>query len=221
MTALLVIATGDYIKYAENMIKSAKIHLLNGEFDVYLFTDKTTDLEEVNVINIEHKPWPYPTLMRYHIILEQMDILKKYDYLYYCDADMLFVDEVGEEIFGDIVVVSHPGFYMKDKSQYSYEEKRESTAFIDKESGKGYFAGGFNGGAKYLDMALQIKTMIDLDSLNNIVAVWHDESYLNKYVNMYGCDFVLTPSYCYPDKKEDAENWGITQFKPRLLAITK
>ena len=74
------------------------------------------------------------------------------DYLFYCDADMLFCDHVGEEILSDRVATQHPGFYGRRGTP---ELNPNSLAYVSPYEPMQYFAGGFNGGAKseYLNMA--------------------------------------------------------------------
>lgn len=133
--------------------------------------------------------------------------------MYYCDADMLFVDHMDDEILGDLVGTIHPGFYNK---YGSYEKNPLSLACIKPKEGKKYYAGGFNGGKSenFLTMCIKIKNNIDIDLSNNIIAVWHDESHLNHYFIDNPPTNELSPSYCYP------ESWDIP-FKKILLALDK
>ena len=66
-------------------------------------------------------------------------------------------------------------------------------------------------------MAGAIMGRIDQDDKNGIVAVWHDESHLNRYLSeTFALDQLktLTPSYCYP------ESWNLP-FKKKILALDK
>ena len=136
------------------------------------------------------------------------------DYLFYCDADMSFVNDVGDEILGDLVVTTHPRMAMG--LQGTFEENSVSTAFVPKEKRGNYFAGGFNGGKSefFLKMSEHIKNNVNKDFLSNIIAVWHDESHLNKYMTENAPTVVLTPSYCYP------ESWNLP-FEKKILALDK
>jgi hypothetical protein len=44
-----------------------------------------------------------------------------------------------------------------------------------------------------------LKNNVDIDSENNIVALWHDESHLNKYILDRNDLTILSPAYCYPE----------------------
>lgn len=186
------------------------------EVTMFVFTNQQETPNGTVRIAQDHIPWPGTTLMRYHMFCKNRDALKDMDYLFYSDADMLFVDAVGDEILGDTVATIHPGFYNKPRSLYTYEKRPESSAYIPPNEGYAYFAGGFNGGKteKFLQMAETIKKNIDTDESRNIVAIWHDESHMNKFFSVNMPSNILNPSYCYP------ENSNIP-FKKRLLALDK
>lgn len=215
---ILVIATGKYDQFIPALFKSMKKHFLkNHDVTMFVFSDKEIPKKE-GLIHIfqEHEGWPNATLKRYHIFSKHKDILSQMDYLYYCDADMLFVADVGDEVLGDLVATIHPGFFDRGRDSYTYEGREESTAYIGPTEGCRYYAGGFNGGIsnKFLEMAEQIKNNVDTDFSNNIIAIWHDESHLNKYFMEHKPTIELSPSYCYP------ESWNIP-FEKRLLALDK
>ncbi len=157
--------------------------------------------------------WPYDTMMRFAMYYDHRDKLKEMDYLFACDADMLFVGDVGGEILGERVATQHPGFVGE---RGSYETKQISTACVAKHEGAHYFAGGFNGGSRgeFLKMARVITENIKKDLAKNFIAVWHDESHLNRYFIDNLPTVMLSPSYCYP------ESWKLP-YKKRLLALDK
>ena len=216
---LLVIATNKYTRFLQPLIKSAdKFFFSNTDINVeyFVFTDSepvvNTD-RKFHQIHIDHKPWPYPTLYRYKYFTENSTAFDNVDYLYYCDSDMLFVDHVGEEILGDLVGTIHPGF---NGARGTPETNPLSLAYVSPYENIQYCAGGFNGGHKlnFLQMAQTISSNIDKDLQNNIVAVWHDESHMNRYYIDNPPTKKLSPSYCYP------ESWNLP-YKRRLLALDK
>lgn len=223
---LLVVATSPlYVAYANKMLESAdKYFLPHHHVTYFVFTDGEVKGTErtCTVLPMEHKPWPHSTLQRYDVFVKHAQLFADLDYLFYCDADMLFVDKVGEEILHSLTVVIHPGF---NGGVGTPEKRKESTAFVADNEKKqlSYVCGGFNGGEKdhFLKLAATIKERTDIDSDNNIVATWHDESHLNRYIldmkkQLPEMVKYLTPSYCYV-----YEYKHLRKIKPRLATVSK
>lgn len=215
---LLVIATNKYIQFLQPLITGAdKFFLKNHEVTYFVFTNQDINIESdrsVVKIETEHKNWPWMTLGRYKIFSENRKTLEQMDYLYYIDADMLIVDEVGDEILGDLVVTQHPGYYGRRGTP---EHRPESLAYIPPFKNMQYFAGGFNGGTsqEYLRMAEVLNRNINLDYSRGIIAIWHDESHLNRYASDYDQKLtVLSPSYCYGENKD-------IPFNKKIIALVK
>jgi len=219
---LLTVATGKYIDFVLPLINSAKkFFCTKHEVCFFVFTDqKSLSIKGVSFLPHIRLGWPYDTMMRVGAYNKHKKSYKDCDYLFACDADMLFVDFVGDEILNKRVGTRHPGFMHKNGS---YEIRKESIAFVSPNEGKYYFAGGFYGGdrSSFCKINSSILEMIEHDKKKNIVAVWHDESYLNRYFINNPPTKILTPDYCFPDKKELAKKWRIDNFKGKLLALTK
>lgn len=220
---IFIIATGKYIDFAHNISSDIYKYFLPEVYKrVYLFTDSAVRIDTCITVKTKHKPWPYPTLYRYHII---RDFCKKngikHDYYYYLDVDMRIVDVVGKEILGGLIATLHPGFYNKPKSVCPFGNAFLSHSYTPFNIAKNYYAGAVNGGSKYLDMAETICKWIDMDSENGFVPQWHDETYLNKYLAYNPPDVSLDPSYCYPDNIIHSQYWGIQRMKPKIICLTK
>jgi histo-blood group ABO system transferase len=225
---LLLIATNKYISFVDKLIASAdKWFLPECNVTYCIFTDnqiKPNTSRLYNILNIEHEPWPAPTLKRYDYFDQYSDYLKSFDYLYYCDVDMLFVDKVGNEILDDLVAtlhpaffhLSHPSFLHLRSSVYTYDRNIKSQAYMNTNEGSSYYAGGFNGGLSkhFLSMSKTIRQWRELDEKINVIPLWHDESYLNKYLWNNKPSKTLSPAYCYP------ENWDIP-FSKKIIALDK
>ena len=235
-TALLVIATGEkYRKYAKTLIESSTTHLFDHE--VILFTDNLISefdrdfcaTNKVGVVPTVHKGFPEMTLKRYHIFVAATRVLAAYQYLFYVDADMLFVDKVVESdiLSSGITATLHPGYL---GSKGTPELRAESTAYCP--AIREYYCGGFQGGScnAFLDMAETLRENITADEEAKITAVWHDESHINKYLYDHPPTRVLSPSFCFPEseyQKRDtyySQIWdavGQKEIKPKLLALDK
>jgi histo-blood group ABO system transferase len=223
---ILNIATNKYIQFVEQLLESVEENFLNGhDISALVFTNH--EMEEVSdnvkISQIEHEPWPIPTLKRYHYFVKEKEYLSQFDYIYYMDVDMRIEGKVGEEIFGDLVATQHPGFWWKDRKQYSYERCTDSTAYVSQDEGKMYYAGGFNGGKPehFLKMAETIVENVEKDFEKNLIAVWHDESHMNRYLIDNPPTLELTPSYCYPENaRVNPQGWHVP-YEPKIVALDK
>lgn len=222
--AIFLIATGKYHAFLINIVADLKKHFYpNDERQIFVFSDTPCLIEGTKWIDTEHRPFPYPTLMRYHFITKHKDLYADSDLYFYIDVDMRIANTV-DNIDGNLIGTLHPGYYNKgiEAASLSFENNIESAAFIPNELRQNYYAGGFNGGAKYLDMAEAIVSMINIDAAKNYVAVWHDESYLNKYFALNPPDRILTPEYCYPENTENSDQYyPLREIKPRIIALNK
>ena len=200
--------------------------------------DYLRDTKGIEIFETEAIEWPAPTLMRYHLFLQQEEKLKEYDYVFYLDADMRVVDKISDELFNEgLLSAEHPMYSLRREYIPPYEPNPDSTAYIPRpgrvidDNGKPrfkpyYYAGGFQGGKtdEWIRAMQVMKDNIDKDFNNNYVAIWNDESHWNKYLSTYeGELIVLPPSYIYPDSliKEYYEPiWG-KKYEPKIITITK
>jgi histo-blood group ABO system transferase len=214
---LLIISTNKYNRFLQPLISSAdEFFLKNQEVTYFIFTNKDIQTESnrsVVKIDVEHKEWPWMTLGRYKIFTESSDKLSEMDYLYYCDADMRFVGDVGDEILNDLVATQHPGYFGRRGTP---ETNPLSLACVYGNEEMQYFAGGFNGGTsnEYLKMSKHISNNIDIDYSKGLIAIWHDESHMNRYFIDNKPTKILNPSYCY------GESMNIP-FERKLIALDK
>lgn len=231
MVGLLIIATGKYIQFLDDLIKSAdQYFLIDHEVIYYIFTDNLSiDIKsnrKINKIFIEHKPWPYSTLYRYKYFLDIKDELAKQQYLYYIDSDMIFKNTVGQEIFGNIVCVEHPWF-PADRDwgrQFGTKGTPEtnllSSAYIPDNIDFQYKGNAFFGGKtpNILNMIQFLSNQIDIDHDNGIIAKYHDESHANKFYILYA-DKVLSPEYLYDYKAPKCIDNKL--LIPRIVQVDK
>lgn len=213
---LCIMATGKYISYAQCLILSAQKYFMNGHnVHYFVFSDGnfTITLENASLIYQARLGWPFDTMHRFHVYLAHKDLFQDLDYVFALDADMLFVNNVGDEILSERVGTQHPGFVGK---RGTYETSPVSKAYVKSNEGKFYFAGGFYGGSRdeFINLLEVCSKKVDADLQKNFIAIWHDESHLNRYFIDNAPTKILSPSYCYP------ENWHIPYVK-KLLALDK
>jgi len=223
---ILYICTGNYSIFWKDFYESVESLLLPGyDKEYFVFTDAAhieyEEEKKVHKFFQEKQEWPYPTLLRFHMFLRAESQLKEMDYIFFFNANMKVVSTITpEEFLPDAVneegltVALHSGFYKAESSQLPYERtQKKSLAYM--ESGRYYFQGCLNGGTRnaYLKMIHQLKEHIQSDLDNNIIAVWHDESHLNKYMADKHPK-ILSPAYCYSEGKK-------FEFEPRILMLDK
>lgn len=225
MIGVLYICTGKYDRFWKDFFISAEKFLLPSYKKTYfVFTDAeeiyAEDNPAVYKIYQEFLGWPFDTLMRFEIFSHAIPELKKCDYLFFFNANTIFVDYAGDEILPGtanegLVATLHPAFWNKHPDRFSYERYSESTAYIPFGKGKHYFMGACNGGetTAFLRLTADLNNEIHTDLKNGLIAIWHDESHLNHYL-LDKHPLILSPSYCFPED-------STIPFKPILLIIDK
>ena len=175
---LCIVATEKYMPFSLELIDSARrFFCAQHKVTYFVFSNKPIpSAPDIVPIYYEHMVWPLSTLMRVHAYMLAHDALKKMDYVFACDADMIFVAPVGGEIFSQRVGTLHPGYYNKKRPQFSYEKKQKnSTAYVKPSEGTHYFCGGFYGGTaqEFLQMIKIMKNNIHIDLKHNIISKLH------------------------------------------------
>ncbi len=229
---LCMVATGKYIQFVTPLIRSAEKYFCPRHNRTYfVFTDNNIALKEqdessnIQFIYQKRLGWPYDTLLRFDVYLKNQVSFADMDYIFATDADMLFVNYMGDEILGKHVGTQHPGHNGKNPlwsapGSISYETNPISTAYISHEEGEHYFAGGFYGGSYdgFFSMLTILMKRINADFVKDYIAVWHDESHLNRFFIDFPPEVILDRSYCYP---EHGEVKGYPKCEPKLLALDK
>jgi hypothetical protein len=228
--AIAFIGTSKYLNFLPQYYE--KIHenfLPNTEKTFLVFTDGEGDFpEDVKVYPQEHLEWPYITLNRFEILNKAREEISNHDWLVFFDADTLVVGKVLEEdFFSDkpLFGVWHPchnlGMPPHNKLPGAFETNPLSLAYVDmqKESPELYYQGCLWGGKvpEVLEMIDELQDRTNKDLKNNVIALWHDESHLNKYfienknkVNLLG------PEYAYPEVFA-----GYCDFEPKIVHLAK
>jgi histo-blood group ABO system transferase len=223
---ILTIATNRYLRFVEPLRASIARQFLPGhEIRHLLFTNHAVESSQtLRTHRIAHEPWPLPTLRRYEHFLAEKDFILDHDYCFYLDADMRVDRRVGDEILGDIVAVRHPYQSFLPVAKRTYERNPRSLACVPVGQGTTYYAGGFQGGrtAAFMEMAAVLAARIRDDTERGVVAVWHDESHLNRYLVDHPPSVSLSPAYCFP------EEWYHTgqphvgdALEPKIVALQK
>lgn len=223
--AVLVTATNRYLECFPAFYDRARVNFLPGvEKHFFVMTDRVSDpiladKPDVTPVSVEHKPWPFPTLLRFRYIERISEKLKSFTHLVAIDVDTAVIVPVDEkELLGHkkaLFAVRHPGFVGK-KGTFE-TDPRSLAAVSKKESRSIYRAGGMWGGRapEALALARELARRIDEDLSREIIAVWHDESHLNKYLIENQKDLhTLDPGYMYPESAD-------LPYRKRILALNK
>jgi hypothetical protein len=182
------------------------------------------EISNFNKIIIGSLGWPWATLMRYHLISTYLPKAKS-ENVCYVDADSIvhypfWRDLDMNRLQNAIALVRHPGFYRSQRvrlytSDYRFlfrdlklfcsegglgkwEKRKRSRAHVPFLKRRDYVCGGVWLGKKraILSMCNDLQKNVDLDLSKNLIARWHDESYLNAYkINTEVT--ILGPEYCH------------------------
>ena len=210
--AILYICTGRYAIFWDVFFQSCEQYFLSAhERHYFVFTENDIPYvsnERVHKIEQPYLGWPYDTLKRFHMFSRIREELAAFDYIFFFNANCEFRMAVNESVLPTedegLVVTQHPGYYNKSRDKYTYERNAASRAYIPYGQGEHYVCGGVNGGRAHAYLALinGLREAVDEDERNGIIARWHDESHLNRYILGMGYK-LLSPSFCYP------ENWRL------------
>ena len=159
--------------------------------------------------------FPYISMSRYRHFVDKKEVLAEMDYLYYVDADSLFLN-VGDEILGERVTTRHPGWFHRESIDCPFDRNPNSNAFVSYDYKGPYFQNCFQGGysKEFLKMSEILAERTKMDLGNDVMPLWHDESHMNKYMSENPPTRILDPGYAYP------ENWRIP-FEQKIIGVSK
>lgn len=218
--AILYICTGKYNQFFQCFYESARrFFLVDSEKTFFVWTDDDSIGEgktDVEIIHKECAGFPADSLFRFEMYLQAEEKLRQFDYIYFIQANALFLQPVGEEILPDESGLAWGiwGGKMQKKPVcfYPYERNKKSLAYIAP-YGKYYvyFMAGINGGTpqRYLEMSRTLADNIRDDYNRGIIAKVHDQSHINAYLRNHPCK-IITPEYCWP------EEWP-SDFEPKMI----
>ena len=225
--AIIFIGTAKYIDFLPLYYQECEENfLVNTQKTYFVFTDGeiSDPPENVKIYYQEHLPWPYITLKRFEIINKANEDLYNFDWVVFMDADTLVVDKITEEEFfseKELFGVHHPCAFMKmpphNEPPGAFETNPISTAWTNDFSI--YYQGCFWGGRVpyVMDLIDELEECVNQDLEKGIVAVWHDESHLNRYFSQHK-DLIklFGPEYAYPESLKQ-----YFDFKPKIVHLAK
>ncbi len=223
MIAVLYMCTGVYDVFWPSFYRSAEQYFCPETPKKYIvFTDSKSIEERHNILvmNQDDMGWPLNTLLRYRMFLRAGNMLDRCEHIVFFNSNAVFQSAVTTgEFFGDnkdLVACLHPAFFSEPPEAFTYERRTSSMAYVH--TPHRYFCGGLMGGRPkpFLDACERMAACIDVDLGNGIMAVWHDESHWNAYINnsfesLHPRLHILDPSYMYP------EGWDLPYSQIILL----
>ncbi len=210
---ILYICTGNYHEFFEEFYQSAKKYFIPEE-EKHFFVFASQNFEKFNKSDITFIPqhqwqWPDVVLQKFHYFLQVQNLFTDVDYLICFNANLVFQNQIlGKEFLPDahdnyLVGVNHPSHFNKsDNTQFIYDRQVGSTAYIESGKGKFYYQSAIFGGRKqeFLELCRVLRDNVEIDYANNIVALWHDESHVNKYF-LDNPPKTLSPGFLYPENR--------------------
>ncbi|KAM4695612.1 histo-blood group ABO system transferase-like [Rhinophrynus dorsalis] len=210
---LTTFAIKKYVLFIKDFLETAeKFFMVGHKVNYYVFTDRANDIpnvtlgEDRNLIVLKvpaYKRWQDVTMRRMEMIHDNSHerFINEVDYLVCVDVDMRFYASVGVEILDKVFGTLHPGFFGASRQEFTYERRPESVACIPVDEGDFYYAGGYFGGKveEVYKLTNHCHHAMLTDKENGIEALWHDESYLNKYFLYHKPTKILSPEYCWND----------------------
>ena len=224
--AIVFIGTGPYIGFFEGFKRRVnKFFCPTVNKQIFAFTDKVNHpslkCENVTVKQIEHVGWPFITLHRFKFMKSISADLSRHTHTFFIDADLWPVDEIPFDDFFpedesyEFISVQHPGFIEKIGT---FEDNKSSTAFAydEKYDLSVYRQGCFWGGKSksIIRMIEECSKNVDIDTSNDIIAKWHDESHMNKFF-LDNIDDVKTmgAGYAVPEADGYERIWNVYDIK--------
>lgn len=209
--AVLYICTGKYVVFWDVFFKSfSSLFLPECDKDFFVFTDADyiigQEMGNVHKVFQKNLGWPENTLMRFHMFCGIVEELKKFDYIFFFNANMECKSVVNAKEFlpygkDNYVCVKHPGWYADIPLFFPYDHNKKSRAYVAAGKGQYYVCGGVNGGksSAYIELIKALMDAIDCDKANGVLARYHDESQINRFILDRNDVRVLDPNYCFPD----------------------
>lgn len=230
---LLVIATGPYLGFAQDLLDDLD-HVLpkSRECAVNLFTDAAPaslrDLVRKHRVAVQVLPvpalrWPEASLYRYELFTREAGRIVG-DVLVYLDADLRvrrdFTPMLQPQDWpGGMAAVRHPGFYRRRqvRPRGTWETRQGCQAYVPPWRRRRYVCGGvwMGGRDAVLATSSELASRVHADAVAGLTARWHDESHWNWWVSHHRVR-LLEPSWCWvPDYP-----W-LGHLEPFIVAVDK
>lgn len=191
--AVYYIATGDYKKLFPDFLESLQNFFPNNLKIVKLISDGLEEYKNYRVGNVKvdlcprinDYPWPIVAMYKMWHILENLD--RSCDYACYFNANSVIFQHDASLFDLNKLTVSYHSFCSK-KWEYNpwpyININKNSSAYLENGTYEYVQSGFFFGTVDIVErMCREVNSLLKYDMDRFIFAQWHDESYLNKWVN--------------------------------------
>jgi GR25 family glycosyltransferase involved in LPS biosynthesis len=174
----------DFISHIEaNFYPNIKkyYYIVTDNKELPLYNDRTF------IYNTEMIGWPYSTLYRFIYFLQfKREDINLSEAIFFINANGRIIQKIFSPIVNEpLFFTHHCAFIDKPYDILTYEKNDKSNACIPYEQGFNYeyFTGAFHGGetSEFIKMCEVLSERIFIDERNGYIAVWHDESHINRY----------------------------------------
>uniref|UniRef100_A0A8C3I8K4 Globoside alpha-1,3-N-acetylgalactosaminyltransferase 1 (FORS blood group) n=1 Tax=Chrysemys picta bellii TaxID=8478 RepID=A0A8C3I8K4_CHRPI len=219
-------AIGKYTMFVGRFVESAEKLFMKGyRVNYYIFTNDPQVIPRVqlqpgrslSIVPIKkYSHWQEISMRRMEAINRHIAEVshREVNYLFCLDIDMVFHNPWGVETLGEMVAAIHPGYYNVPRSQFPYERRSSSAAFIPDSQGDFYYAGAVFGGLlkQVYEFTRACHMTILADKANGIMAAWQEESHLNKRFFSHKPSKLLSPEYVWDDTKPKPPEVRLIRF---------
>lgn len=192
---IVYLATGAYNQFWKDFHDTCEQYFcVDAEKGYELFTDSPESIgcamPNVHVRQIKDLGWIVNTSYKSEYICGIREALEDYDFVFYINSNFLFTSpiyavEVLPTVSDDyLTALSFDHYLGIDVCHYPYDRNPQCLAYIPIGKGKRYYQGGFYGGRTKELLALSdwCREAIARDFSQKVVARFHDESYINRYL---------------------------------------
>ena len=198
---LVVLATQKYIQFLPALYASAKKHLLkNHDVHYFFLTDNprekcpaVVEFPDATLLAASHYDSFIDTMLnRYRQVLAHEKSYSEMDYLIHQDADMVYVDDVGDEIIS-------PDVFATTSPNLPYN--------------KWWATGSLLGGQhdKFLNALRDVQSLIDNGPIHK---QFPEEEKWNQWLLQHLPSVMLPVEYCYPDRPSRRDT------NPKIITLT-
>ena len=205
--AIVFLGTDKYIKFFPKYYVTIKRKFLTKTIKkFFVLTDKIHNpylkKKDITIVPVKHTTFPFSTLLRFRYMDKISKKLKSYSHIIFIDADMYINCFISEKEFffhnKPLFGVRHPNFL---KKRGTFEYNLNSLASVNQDDDLSIYIQGCFWGGKTNSVLKLIKILnkrINEDLKKKIIAIFHDESHLNKYfIENKELFYIYNLSYAY------------------------